>query len=86
MDCVHYLKLLHVCVSFILQFPYCPDDEAISVACLDLHYSVSIYTNVLPKADTHMPATLISSMQEESSVSGDSIEHSNLEGTIATDF
>lgn len=61
-----------------LQFPYCTDDEAISVACLDLHYSVSIRTNVLPKPDTHMPATLISSIQEGSS--GDSTEPANLEG------
>ena len=67
-----------------LQFPYCTDDEAFSVACLDLHYSVSIHTNVLPKPDTHvpdthnMPATLISSIQEGSS--GDSAEHADLEG------
>lgn len=77
-----------ITIGFLyIQFPYCTDDEAISVACLDLHYSVSSHTNVLLKPDTHMPATLISSMQEESSsTSGDSIEHVNLEGSIATDF
>lgn len=64
--------------SFVLlQFPYCTDDEAISVACLDLHYSVSVRTNVLPKPDTHTPATLISNMQEESSVDSIDLEGSN---------
>ena len=30
-----------VCCILLFQFPDCMDEDAISVACLDLHYSVT---------------------------------------------
>ena len=51
-----YYYLLH------MQFPSCTDAEAISVACLDLHYSVTIHQNVLcrkeKQEETYTPIAL----------------------------
>ena len=43
-----------------LQFPNCTDEEAISVACLDLHYYVTVHENMqhTKKDETHMPVAL----------------------------
>ena len=44
-----------------MQFPYCYDANAISVACLDLHYYVTINARAHIKdenMDTHSPLTL----------------------------
>ena len=46
---------------FIFQFPDCSDDKAISVACLDLHYYVSVAMETQlknEKNDTSSPLTL----------------------------
>ena len=44
-----------------LQFPNCTDEEAISVACLDLHYYVTVHENMqntMERKETHMPVAL----------------------------
>lgn len=33
-------------ILLFLQLPHCTDDEAISVACLDLHYHVTVHMNI----------------------------------------
>ena len=47
--------------NFSIQFPSCTDEEAISVACLDLHYHVTVHENLKRKTEekeTHVPVTL----------------------------
>ena len=52
---------LMLCLFFTFQFPDCTDDKAISVACLDLHYYVSVAMEMQMKNeqnDTSSPLTL----------------------------
>ena len=45
-----------------MQFPSCTDEEAISVACLELHYSVTVHETVHytpeKKEPSHLPVAL----------------------------
>ena len=40
------MKAIAFYLSHTIQFPSCSDAEAISVACLDLHYSVTLHEHV----------------------------------------
>jgi hypothetical protein len=47
----------HTKFSFY-QFPKCTEEDAISVACLDLHYSVSVEENLKDRKETHQKRAL----------------------------
>ena len=52
--------------TLYIQFPSCTDEEAISVACLDLHYHVTVHETVHSqpeKKESHLPVAL-SDLQE----------------------
>ena len=64
-------------LNHILQFPSCTDEEAISVACLDLHYYVTVHENMqhtMERKETHMPVAL-NDLQKE----GGFTEEANVE-------
>ena len=61
------------------QFPDCTTDSAISVACLDLHYHVTVHANMQhkqEKKETHIPSTLGDDLKK----GGDFTEQTDLEG------
>ena len=48
-------------VTFPPQFPSCTDEEAISVACLDLHYHVTVHEGLKRRQEekeAHLPVAL----------------------------
>ena len=64
-----------VCLSYscAAQFPSCSDEEAISVACLDLHYSVTVDEDSDEKEEAY-PALAMKDFQGEGRRLSDEID------------
>ena len=73
-------------LSHSVQFPYCTDDKAISVACLDLHYYVSVDIGRQvkdEKKDTLSPLTL-SDLRPEDELNAISSTENDINGTAVS--
>ena len=49
-ECTHNMYV-HTVTNCLLQFPDCSDDDAISVACLDLRYHVTLHRGAQRKGE-----------------------------------
>lgn len=74
LECAYLPRIVLQCsptiyphVSTYIQFPNCVDTNAISVACLDLHYSVTIDRKAQRKAEkkeTRVQPVALSELQD----------------------
>ena len=62
--CLAVIVDLKICHT-ILQFPDCDDDNAISVSCLDLCYSVKARVLKDEKKDETAPVVLLEILEED---------------------
>lgn len=59
-----------------VQFPTCTDADAISVACLDLHYYVTVHEHVQhtsDKKETHMSIALSDLQDDHETIDGETL-------------
>ena len=67
----------------VQQFPNCTDENAISVACLDLHYYVNVHSRFKEKEEkyTHSPITLNDLKPESELTAASPTKSLDIEGT-----
>lgn len=74
-------KGIYIYCEINLQFPHCTDDKAISVACLDLHYSVSVNLS-MEEVDQHPFPITLNSLHPQDELSISKTKSMDFEGTI----
>ena len=75
--------MLALVTLFFLQFPNCTDENAISVACLDLQYYVNVHSGFKEKEEkcNHSPITL-NDLKPESELTASPTKSLDIEGKL----